>query len=679
MVADEFAFVGAGLLRVGVVHLHREGLPARRRDPILERPPVLAQQESLREPHIHMVPGESAIHGNRAQPLGSGNAGLVLPFVERFTPEVPTKLLVPAVEARALPPGDLHQPRRPDVAPRQDAFEMADPLVVRLQPEAVGAGALPQQRLLAGDLFHRVLGAPLEGGVRLRHMTGNGHRDAHAALGEAVPDAARLPPHVGDAQHIVVLLGRETDHEVQLRPVPAAREHPPAGLVDVLFADILVHDIAHPLRAGFGGEGEAGGLHLRDVVEHFLGEAVRAQAGDAERDAPGNEFRHDFAHQRRHAGVVGGGERSERRFVVAALLHRGHHGADDLLRLPLAHRAVDHPRLAEPAALGAAAGDLDGRTVEDRFGDGHRRVVGEREAVHIVEEGALHRKRRLPPGGRPRDERETGPRAYLAFVERRAVETAAGGEPREQFGAVGDSRLPEPRVFPHQRRQALFGVADQEGVHERREGLGLRRHRPAGEHQRVLRPPLRRVERQSAEVEHGEHIRESEFVLQGKPHQVEVPERPAGLQTHQRQVPFAQLRFHVRPRAEAALERQVGLVVHHLVEDLGAEVAHPDVVHIREAERHPRDETVVGLLHDREPLSPGIPRRSLHFVEEGGVGMLREAHGAVSFPRGNSPVNSERLTLVATTWRTPIPRHSLLRQRVGPRNSSLGNRLSVCE
>ena len=49
------------------------------------------------------------------------------------------------------------------------------------------------------------------------------------------------------------------------------------------------------------------------------------------------------------------------------------------------------PGLAEAAALGAAARDLDRHAIEDRLGPADRAVVGEGIAVEVVDERALDR------------------------------------------------------------------------------------------------------------------------------------------------------------------------------------------------------------------------------------------------------------------------------------------------
>ena len=462
--------------------------------------------------------------------------------------------------------------------------------------------------------------------MRLRDVARNGDGDPDPPFRLPIPDVASLPAHVGDPEDILVLLGREPDHEVELGPVPAAREDAPAGLVDVLFADVLVDDVAHPLGARFGSEGEAGRLHLRDVVEHLFREPVSAEARDAERHPPRNEFLHHFLDERGDAGVVRGREGGERGFVVAALLDRRDHGVHDRLRIPLPDRPVDHAGLAETAALGAAAGDLDGGAVEDGLRGWNRRIVRERELVHVVEEGAGGLERDFGTK-RPGHVGQSGSRADLALVERRAVEPSAGLQPDQHLLAIPDPRLAEPRVFAHEFRKALFGVPDEKTVHKGSHRFRLGRHRPAGDDERILRSPVVTPDRNPAELEHVEHVREGQLVLERKPHDVEIGERAARFEADERQAALAQFRLHVGPGAKDSFKREIRLVVHHLVKDLGAEMAHPDVIDVGKTKRHPGHDPLVRLLHHLKAFAAAVARGALHFVEEGSVGMAGLGHG----------------------------------------------------
>ena len=201
-------------------------------------------------------------------------------------------------------------------------------------------------------------------------------------------------------------VGRPIMAEVELHGLPAAREDTLGRLEELLLGHVLVDDVAHPLGAGFRSERDAGRPDARHVVEDVLVEAIRTQARDAEGHAL-REGVDDLLHEGRDARVVGGRQGDVRRspFVVAALLH-GAHDFEATICAGSRSRtgAIDHACLAEAAALGAAARDLDRHAVEDRLraaligpssGKGNRfrsstsvRTTGHRR-------GPLHRRGRL--------------------------------------------------------------------------------------------------------------------------------------------------------------------------------------------------------------------------------------------------------------------------------------------
>ena len=100
---------------------------------------------------------------------------------------------------------------------------------------------------------------------------------ALAALAALRPTPQRVrAPVADDAAHVLVLLGGQADHEVELHLRPAAREDALGGFEQLLLGDVLVDHVAHALRAGLGREGETGGAHLADLVEHVFVEPVGA-------------------------------------------------------------------------------------------------------------------------------------------------------------------------------------------------------------------------------------------------------------------------------------------------------------------------------------------------------------------------------------------------------------------
>ena len=119
---------------------------------------------------------------------------------------------------------------------------------------------------------------------------------------------------------------------------------------------------------------------------------------------------------------------------------------------------------------------------------------------------------------------------------------------------------------------------------------------------------------------HGEHVRVRELELQREADDVEVLERARGLERHEREVPRAELLLHVDPRRVGTLGERARIVVEDLVEDLEAEVAHPDVVDVGEREAHARIGSVP-VLADGAVLTAEVASRLVDAVNELRVGM----------------------------------------------------------
>ena len=101
----------------------------------------------------------------------------------------------------------------------------------------------------------------------------------------------------------------------------------------------------------------------------------------------------------------------------------------------------------------------------------------------------------------------------------------------------------------HDPRQALLAVADDEEVDERGEQLRVLGARAAGDDQRMVEGAVLAVQRDAAEVEHGQDVGVADLVLQAEADQVELAQRREGLQAVERQAGLAQLGLEVEPRA----------------------------------------------------------------------------------------------------------------------------------
>ena len=317
---------------------------------------------------------------------------------------------------------------------------------MHLERHAQRPRARRQQLLLARDLLLAVHRRPLERRVRLGDV-GRHRRDHLRAALVAAPDLLHARRGLDDAEHVLVGLGRQPDHEVELHAREPAAEHAVRRFDDVLFGDVLRDHVAHALRPGLGRERQAPRAHAGHLAQQILVEAVRAQRRHRQRHPLGRQPRHRRLDQRRDARIVGRRQRRQRRLVVAALLDAAQQRVQHRDRIALAHGAVDHPRLAEAAPLGAAARHLDRHAIEDRLGVRQRRVVREREAVDVGHHRAL----------RPRGDARIQRRAHHDHARSRrrsrsrTARARTAGRPRPAGSGVRGAarrraRAPPPRA-----------------------------------------------------------------------------------------------------------------------------------------------------------------------------------------------------------------------------------------
>ena len=328
---------GAGCVAPGYVTAiagELDGHAARRGD-------LAAARAALPDRHAGVAAGAGVAEARRAQVAVAAAAAVALgqaqraqrtvvdggaaraAGVERRLPARLVEQLLPAVEARAGAPRVLDHRRHPPIAAGQEALDPRHAAVVVLQPQLAIAHGHAQERLLAADLGVGVLRAPLQRRVRLGHVRRHADRDLGlAAADHALADAQHALAGLDDAAHVVVLLGGQADHEVQLDPVPPALEDLAGRLLDVGLGDVLVHHVAHALSAGLGREGQPGDPGLGQLVEDLVGQAVGAQAGHRHRHAARAQRRRQLADQRRDAREVGGRQAGQAGLLVAGPLEQ---------------------------------------------------------------------------------------------------------------------------------------------------------------------------------------------------------------------------------------------------------------------------------------------------------------------------------------------------------------------
>ena len=447
--------------------------------------------------------------------------------------------------------------------------------------------------LLGRDVLFPVHPAKLERRERLRHERrgGEGHLGPRPA--QLPPEARHAAREIDQRVHVLVGLGREPDHEVELDEVPAGLEGEARGAEDLLLVEVLVDHVPQPLRAGFGGHREAGLAHPLDLRRQLLAERRGVQRGEPDRDAARRHLVHQRRQQREHRAVLAGVERGEGELVVAGRGDRGPHPLPHGGGVPLARRPVEVARLAETAAGRAAAHDLPRHAVVDDLGVRHEDRRRERMGVEVEDDAPLHAGRDVLPRLRARQQ-EAGPLVARDVVEPRRVPTLEAREAPHDLRARRSGVLEAPQ-FRQRLGERLLAVAEQDQVEERRERLGVRGRGAAGEHERRALFPLRGEKRDPAELEHREDVRRRQLVLQREADDVERRERRAALQRRQRQALRAQQPEHVAPGHERPLGGDAVEVVEQRVEDPEAEVGHPDFVEVGERERDAQPDVLGGL------------------------------------------------------------------------------------
>jgi len=87
---------------------------------------------------------------------------------------------------------------------------------------------------------------------------------------------------ISNAQHVLIGLRGQAQHEVQLHGVVAPGKGRAAGLKQILLGDIFIDDIPQPLGTGLRGEGQAALAALGQPLHQVHGEVVRPQTGQGQ-------------------------------------------------------------------------------------------------------------------------------------------------------------------------------------------------------------------------------------------------------------------------------------------------------------------------------------------------------------------------------------------------------------
>ena len=111
-----------------------------------------------------------------------------------------------------------------------------------------------------------------------------------------------------------------------------------------------------------------------------------------------------------------------------------------------------------------------------------------------------------------------------------------------------------------------------------------------------------------------QNVRKGQFRLQGETEDVALRERCSGFQCGERKFFLTQKRQEILTREEHTFDLDSLQVIAKAVEDLGAEMGHPHLVHVGEYKARPQD-YISGILVDRVDLLTEVPGRFFHLPE----------------------------------------------------------------
>jgi hypothetical protein len=160
-------------------------------------------------------------------------------------------------------------------------------------------------------------------------------------------------------------------------------------------------------------------------------------------------------------------------------------------------------------------------------------------------------------------------------------------------------------------KASLFSVTDHHGVKKQSHRFRIEAGGTTSDKERERGVSFFRKKRDSAQIQHGEHIGEAELVLEAEPDYIELGQTPARLHGRQGNVPIPQLIFEICPRAVNSFSGQPRRMVQQIIEDFEPHVRHAYFVDIGEG-KSDGNLHMERILFDRIDFVPHITARVLN-------------------------------------------------------------------
>ncbi len=212
-------------------------------------------------------------------------------------------------------------------------------------------------------------------------------------------------------------------------------------------------------------------------------------------------------------------------------------------------------------------------------------MLDRRDGVHVFYDALEYDRLGLRHGRMEGDEISGSTVAVLRFVERGHVDAAHGQQATQEAAATAGTAFPLPgdEGICHLAHD-LFALADDEEIEEVSDRLDIVDAGAATDDERHVFAALACPERDTGEIEHVEDVRIDHLVLQRESEQIASRELGMRLERVERHMALAHGFGHVRPGRIGALDRRVGALVQYIVEYGEAQVAHADLVDIRQSQ-----------------------------------------------------------------------------------------------
>ena len=438
----------------------------------------------------------------------------------------------------------------------------------------------PAQILLRGDLFF-----PLEGCVGFGHKVGCGHMDPQAPLfvdGVGFPSLNDLIDQFRNAQHILVRLRRQAQHEIELHAVPAPGKGLGAGGENLFLCQILIDNIPQPLGSRLRGEGQAGFADGLELFHQLPGEVVRPQGRHGQADMVCLTVGQHFVRQFFQPTVIRCRQAGKGNFVEAGGLHQLYSLIIQHLRAFLPHGTAGKACLTEPAAPDTAPEHLQIGPVVDDLRRGNDHLRGEIGGVQIFHDTLGDHLRRAF------QRRHGGQHPIFGIgvlVEGGHIHAGDLGNFLQKTGLVPVFPL-RPFIHIQNFHRDVLPLAQREEIHEVRQGFRVKGADAACKNH-ILKPlPVSGMQRDAGQAQHIENIGIGHFVANGKGHHIKIPHRILAFQRPEGEAVVPHGLLHISPGGKDTLAPHIGDLVHDPVENAHTHIGHTDLIGVREAKGH---------------------------------------------------------------------------------------------